>query len=116
MNCRPGDLAFIVGLPALFGLNDKPVKLANLPPVIWMPGTPPQWRLEAPVFFRATRNVVDLAGTRYFAGDLVGIDALADGNLRPIRDPGADAVDEMVQRVGRAPMTLTEILQGEVTS
>lgn len=111
MNCRPGDLARIVGLHPACGLNDKIVKLRNESPVIWVEGAAPQWKLEERVSFVADRNVMDLSGTRYFAGELVYVDALADSCLRPIRDPGSDAIDEMVAKVGPAPMTLTEVLE-----
>lgn len=56
-----------------------------------------------------------------YEGDLVGhlgnrSAAIADSCVRPIRDPGDDAVDEMVAKVGPAPMTLTELLRrDEVT-
>lgn len=109
MNCRPGDLARVVGLHPLFGLNDKIVQLANLPPVVWSAGAAPQWRFEKPIFFLTSRNVVDASGTRYFAGEKVGIDAMADANLRPIRPQPDEAVDEMVHLVGAAPRTLTEV-------
>lgn len=108
MNCRPGELAFIFGLHAALNLNDRPVQLANEP---WfMFGGVPHWRLEQPI-----ETTVSASGTNWFTGQYIPkgstgvIYEVPDENLRPIRDPGEDAVDQMVLLMGAAPRTLTGV-------
>lgn len=92
MNCKPNQLAIVVlGYPQ-----------ANLGRVI---------RCLALDEF-ATRVCASPMWT--YDGELTGMlgnrsSAVADSCLKPINDPGADAIDEMVLKVGPAPMTLTEI-------
>jgi hypothetical protein len=108
MNCRPGDLARVVGLDARLGLNDKIVRLTNAP--AFMLDGMPHWHLEAPV-----RTVLPTPGISMGNGALVpaGVPLIArslpDEYLRPIRPQAHDAVDEMVRLVGAAPKTLTEV-------
>lgn len=99
MNCKPGDLARLVNLPrALSNAADRFVKLKDQPPVL-IDGDM-GWELEERVNFnmhgQATRN-----GVLFMHGDAVYFDVMQDRYLRPIRDPGDDAVDEMVQRLGK---------------
>lgn len=104
MNCRPGDLAYIVSpdfLPydrkfvtciEVFGAHPAHPELGpcwTVKPEGW---TPPFWSVR----------LVD------------GLFGYPDSMLRPIRDSGDDAVDEIVRKVGAAPKTLTEVR--EVTS
>lgn len=49
---------------------------------------------------------VEFRGATTRLGYMLGV---PDSCLRPIRNPGDNAVDEMVLKVGAAPMTLTEI-------
>ena len=81
MNCRPGDMAIITGvLPTSIGFecNGMIVQCVELfndhyGSYSWLVNPKPR-----------------------------GFCAVADACLRPIRDPGDDAVDEMVQLVGEA--------------
>lgn len=108
MNCRPGDLARIVGLHPCLRLNDKIVKLADEPPFMQLGA--PHWRLETPIELTLEVNAFNsLSGERWSRGSKVVLEEVPDQHLRPIRDPGSDAVDEIVARVGAAPKTLTEV-------
>lgn len=111
MNCKKGDLALIrepglrmfcnCGAPILCVKPGTPVVCAEFV-------SPYYWRLEEPLKFAATGSCgLHATGT---VGDI------ADEMLRPVRDPGDDAVDEMVRKVGPAPMTLTELMNREVVS
>ena len=105
MNCKPGDLARVVA-PGYFvrcacGARTLIVKPDTL--VVCAKPFADGWYLEEPVEVRtvwACDPMQPLVGT---AG------SLPDHLLRPIRDPGDDAVDEMVLKVGAAPKTLTEV-------
>lgn len=112
MNCRPGDLARIVGTDVRLGLNDRIVKLTNDAPKV-VAGRP-HWRLEEPIRVVLSMAGINPLGQVFERGECLIARFLDDANLRPIRDPGADAVDEMVRLVGAAPKTLTEIMR-EVT-
>lgn len=95
MNCKPGDLAVIVGMPpALAEARDKVVRLANEAPE-FLNGEP-IWRLTKRVGVvlvdNARRN-----GVKFYIGESVWFDRLQDKYLRPIRDPGDDARDEMLR-------------------
>ena len=99
MNCKPGDLARLVNLPkSLSKANDRFVKLKNQPPV--MIDGELGWELEERVKFTMTGNATR-NGVLFREGDAVYFDVMQDRNLRPIRDPGDDAVDEMVAKLGR---------------
>lgn len=108
MNCKPGDLARVVS-PGYFlrcscGIRTLAVKPDTL--VVCAKPLADGWYLAEPLKIETVWGCdpsVPLTGT---------CGSLPDHLLRPIRDPGDDAVDEMVRRVGAAPMTLTEILQG----
>ena len=84
MNCKQGDLAIIVGiLPGYPGYkcNGMIVKCVSLIPDYDIAA----WIIEP---------------------EIDGFLGVADVNLRPIRDPGDDAVDEMVQLHGK-PVEVT---------
>ena len=92
MNCKPGDIAIVVGrrLPtgdrmpeSLIGRICKVEKISiQSPPHI------PVWVLESQLLITAKN---DLLPHDVYAK------SMPDACLRPIRDPGDDAVDEMVQ-------------------
>lgn len=106
MNCRPGDLAILIedlwlehphtGERKTFVASGALVRVVNLDPE----GC---WNIEEP---RRFQIVLDGPPRIMLVGVLT---AIRDGVLRPIRPQADDAVDEMVLKVGRAPMTLTEI-------
>jgi hypothetical protein len=98
-NCQPGQMAIVVrGFPAQnVGKIIRCVAVDDFASTICMH---PMWTYEG--------ELIGHMGGRSMA--------VADGCLRPLRNPGDDAVDEMVQRVGPAPMTLTELLRGEETA
>jgi hypothetical protein len=103
MNCKQGDLARIVGLPYAASLaNDHFVVCAEM---LLVNGAP-SWRFERPLLFVTRAPLTDASGRRYLTGDVVSVRALADRFLRPIRDPGDDAVDQFA-RVRRRDETLT---------
>jgi len=98
MNCKPGDLARLVGLPDMLrDARDRIVTLKNEPPVL-IDGEI-GWALEHPVRF-TMRGTASRKGVLFLDGDRVYFDVMQDKYLRPIRDPGDDAVDEMVRLVG----------------
>lgn len=83
MNCKQGDLAIIVGsVAAKEGKEGLIIRVLSC-------GTDPDhgvpsWTYEG--------NVIHPSGIRYRR--------ILDCFLRPIRDPGDDAVDEVIQRIG----------------
>jgi hypothetical protein len=87
MNCKPHELAQImsnfpdcdeaIGMIVRLGANTVPQPKSGAI----------CWELQETLIVR------DSVGLRYFI-------AIADDCLRPIRDPGDDAVDEIVQIVG----------------
>lgn len=82
MNCEPNDLAVVastLGCPAAIPLLGAVVKVLYISEVDLRYG--PMWRLE---------GVVRLRG--------IECNVIADAMLKPLRDPGDDAVDEMVLR------------------
>lgn len=89
MNCKPGDLARVISIPQTrgTGLDDVIIKVTHLDGVT-DDGTLPAWAYEGP---KLTHR----------KGPTVGrvVTAIADHVLRPIRDPGEDAVDEMLLRI-----------------
>lgn len=94
MNCKPGDIARLVGFPPDLKMNDKLVKLADKPPVAI--GGIVQWVLSEKLQITVPPTVrMRLSdGSIFPSGAAIGISSLADFHLRPIRDPGVDAVDE----------------------
>lgn len=92
MNCKPGDLARIVDLhPALSEVRDRIVQLTDEPPV--MQDGEAYWRLTKRVDFVLTGNG-RRGDANFYIGESVWFDMLQDRLLRPIRNPGDDAVDE----------------------
>lgn len=80
MRCRRGDLVVCVwsAFPELIGRVFTVTRQSMVWPDCWMT-SPPQFSDEGP---RVAMVFVD-------------------HHLRPIRDPGDDAVDEMVQKLGK---------------
>lgn len=104
MNCQKDDLARVVSpgrlvrCPTCGGqkaavLPDTIVRVKEHDGVAWM--------LEEPL-----RGELDFECGLYLRWTCSG---LSDDLLRPIRDPGEDAVDEMIRIAGAAPKTLTEV-------
>lgn len=92
VNCRAGDLARVVAYPACDEADRRMpgciVRVTDYfphPTRGWA-----MWHLESPLLI----PVADGAQI---------VVAIADSVLRPIRDPGDDAVDEMLALVGPAP-------------
>ena len=81
MNCKQGDIAIVVGGRAVgyivtcIGRFDGPWNDRD-----YEPG----WRIDRPIPKMNGRHEA----------------TIADHYLRPIRDPGDDAVDEVIQRIG----------------
>lgn len=81
MNCKPGDLAIVVAI----GVNPRcPPRVGAIVKVghassVW----PEHWVLDPPVIDPADGCMVHVK----------------DAHLRPIRDPGDDAVDETLLRL-----------------
>lgn len=108
MNCRPGDLAFIVGVHPALNLNGRPVRLAASP--AFLLAGEPHWKLETPLVTRPTAGGTNVFTGQYIPKDSIcRVEEMPDMYLRPIRPQRNDAVDEMVRLVGPAPMTLTEL-------
>ena len=95
MNCRPGDLARVIAPGRmtrcpLCGIEGVAIKPDTMVVVTTHDGI--AWRLDKPVL-----NDVQLScGVAIY----IICHALSDDILRPIRDPGDNAVDEMLIRVG----------------
>ena len=81
MNCKPGDMAMIVrgNYPQFYG---RIIAVHNL------------------VYISETEHCWSYSGNLHVNG--FSISYVEDSCLRPIRDPGDDAVDEMVQLCGNA--------------
>lgn len=82
MNCKPDDMAIVastLGHPAAVPLLGAIVKVLRITEVDLRYG--PMWRIE---------GVVRLRG--------IECNVIADAMLKPLRDRGDDAVDEMVLR------------------
>lgn len=80
MNCKPNDLARIIDSPGtrLVGCVDRIIRVTRL---VVLPVYGPSWQYEGP-------RVCCACGCGFQVG------AFSDEVLRPIRDPGPDAVDE----------------------
>lgn len=102
MNCKPGDLAVIVKFnPAYPHMTGKIVDVIELSPVgVWFnlpngkshkPCGSQSWIIKFP-------NPVDLSAIRGRSSSLYAV--CPDHALRPLRDPGEDAEDEMLLITG----------------
>lgn len=84
MNCKPGDLAIIVNAS-----DYGRIHIGKIVQCI---------RLERPTFGRPGLGWLTEPGLA--ASDDGKCLLWCDEHLRPIRDPGDDAVDEVLQRIG----------------
>ena len=99
MNCKPGDLAVVVSLGGSFAhLNDRIVEVlerAPNSPFVKLPngavsrGEERCWIVHFP-----GKVAMPLGGEAHKQTHYA---VCRDENLRPIRDPGEDAVDETLQ-------------------
>jgi hypothetical protein len=100
MNCKPGDMAVVVRIPSPeaernLGMLVRVVRAA--PSLSTLDSYRDWWMCEALSPFIGWRSGVRLdvpAGTEC---------AVPDAVLKPLQDPGDDAVDEMVLKLGAAP-------------
>lgn len=92
MNCKPGDTARIIFTPE-FPENEG--KLVHVNSATQLPG---YWNCTILCAFTSTQSAFDSTkkinppGTILFIADII---------MRPIRDPGEDAVDETILRIGK---------------
>lgn len=95
MNCKKDDLAIVVRsfTGENLGKIVRCLRLAN-PEDLWLHNVGydgPVWLIDQTLICRS------LANLNYFAE----VPLVPDEILRPIRDPGEDATDEMVQLLGK---------------
>lgn len=111
MNCRQGDLAVIVACP------EVPENIGAIVEVLRRSSPCPCGCTELNICWLVKSQGRKLAGFGGYFNERTYVEEsnVQDAYLRPIRDTDPDAVDEMVRSIGAAPMTLTEILQGEVS-
>lgn len=98
LNCRPGDLAWIVGVaPACRELNDRIVKLKDQPPFTDIYGDV-CWELEEILVFRiSTAMRHPLTGENFDVGAKVSLGNIEDKYLRPIR--GGETHEESTKAI-----------------
>jgi hypothetical protein len=93
MNCKPGDLAYITGLPAAAeSANGRFVTLVER----YDFHGEPAWRFQRPVEFVVSHACM-CCGVALKGGEIAVMTGLQDKYLRPVRDPGDDAQDEMLR-------------------
>jgi hypothetical protein len=94
MNCKPGDLAVIVGCCSAYGefLIGRTVEVLSPSDLALVEGFAWNVRMLHPI-------------TNPLTGETGNEGTAADAFLRPIRDPGPDAVDEVLQRLGKPEAT-----------
>ena len=93
LRCKPGQLARVLPheLPEHAGIVDMIVRVTKVSMHLWT--GEPVWSFEeAPLHKTCTH------------GHPMVVDCLPDAILKPIEDPPADAVDEMVKLAGKAPV------------
>lgn len=95
MRCRQGDIAYVVGAgtPGLNGCMVVCVRLAD-PESYWPTAPGPTWTIRSVAKGRPLPCMNPFGGV-FFSEER----PLADSCLRPIRDPGDDAVDETLLRL-----------------
>ncbi|MBT2299245.1 hypothetical protein J7E70_02095 [Variovorax paradoxus] len=98
MNCRPKDVAVVARPhPAFANLQDRFVRVTRL---LSLNGGG-EWELEDRVVLKLTRPI-RVNGKICFAGQSVWLGSVFDSWLRPIRDPGDDAIDWVSLRTQRS--------------
>lgn len=97
MNCKPGDLAVIVARSKNYGRI-----VSVLRPYAGEDINGSEYHVQAGVKYWVVEAVgAPLIVRQDFGPDLLERQHVArDSRLRPIRDPGDDAVDETLQRIG----------------
>lgn len=108
LNCKPGDLAIIVSVPRstspriVAAIEAK--ALGRIVRCLTLArsndGLSACWRITEPFSVLTPVGAIDFFG-------------IADKDLRPIRDPGDDAVDEVLAKLG-APTALAGVPAEEV--
>lgn len=94
MNCKQGDLARVVGfVGGAAGLNDRIVRCERF----YVVNNTDGWVLADPLVSKVIEPYHDFSGTNYYPGDIAKHGWVADYHLRPIGNPGDDAVDETLQ-------------------
>lgn len=107
MNCKPGELAIIVATDIQEERADlgKIVRIIAAGDEYWCIGdSRHHWRCDT-LGQRITTRCLDYFSNTIWLKLSDGVETLdfADANMRPIRDPGDDAVDEMVQLITAKP-------------
>lgn len=96
MNCKPGDLAVIVGFspehPHLTGRIVEVIEAAPSGCRFKLPDGKTNQASRPGTWVIRFQNIVDLTGLRGRPNGLYA--ACHDSNLRPLRDPGENAQDE----------------------
>lgn len=114
MNCRQNDLAVLIEdlwlENPLSGERKTLLAAGAIVRCISLDPADNCWNIEEPrrisvVFERFPRMLIDCV-----------LSGIRDDVLRPIRPQSDDAVDEMVRKVGVAPVTLTEVLERSVAA
>jgi hypothetical protein len=102
MNCKPGDLAVVVSLIVGTGPHGGHVEVdvrGRVVSCVTLASTHDEC-----VGWQVTEPLVTWYVEVYPNGiwwEEITIDVIGDEYLRPIRDPGVDAVDEMVRLLGK---------------
>lgn len=102
MNCKPGDMAKVIEPHFRHGAIVEVVRSCTSAERVMLIQQDPEWRAPLQIWFckliTGSRGIdVDTGFATYL---YPGAEAwFADAYLRPIRDPGEDAVDETLQRL-----------------
>ena len=111
MNCKEGDKAIIVR--SAYGNLDKLVLVVRPSPGNGLP-VGAAYKLNGVTWHNSNTNFkwvvksLSASGLTDCAGGNHRSMAVSDSKLRPIRDPGDDAVDEMVRIIGK-PKVLEKV-------
>lgn len=93
MNCEPGDLAVIVNpLSPNYGRFVNVLRAPEPSELDW-------WSMEGPTWIVEAIGAPLIVVNGIHCG-LKAIRPFTDAALRPVRDPGEDAVDEIIQLLG----------------
>lgn len=105
MNCKPNDMAVIVTCP------EVPENVGAIVEVLRRSDPCPCGCTEINVCWLVKSRGRKLAGFGGYFNERTYVDEsnVQDAYLRPIRPQADDAVDEIVDLVGAAPKTLTEV-------
>lgn len=98
MNCKPGDVAYTVGMP-LPELNGRVLTVVRA----YIPGV--SWQTNPVITFIVPPGSVieDATGAQYPSGSDIRMSGIADKYLRPIRDqPGEDQMVTIMRNKAKA--------------